>query len=773
MRGAWLVTLALVVSGCRTELNLERGRRYACARDAGALPDGGTDQCSAGYRCGLDGYCFDPDAGEPRACEGLLDCSTGWRCGLQTNGVGTCQAIGVTAAYPCIDDSWCEGGWRCGPGGVCLDATDDALLPPSGRPRAVSRLSPAPLEPLQGLGAGKLAVDGWQAIALGPSAAHVLDVSPRELAAQRLALDGGLFAARIRDTVAIADETGHTHVGALDSQVTMLAPVAFPGFRPTGFGASFGTRRGQRPTPDLLVAWSPAQLAAWDLEGATAATLPAPPGTIAAIDSTERTPDLLVAATSRGVFELTRGGAWVQLPEGNGKCTAAATDVRLLGDRTAPLSVGALYTPADGGAPCAALYGWGDGGLEVAASSVVCEPRSTATGLRLIDDKGTGVWIHCRSASGTLVDEALCLGTTCVSARGSSPSPRELARARSDELDVAIDELGFPVQQRLEDTQRPVFGSSVVAGSLEYDRVISVTRGADGGLELAAHVGGTDAGLFSLVPSLGFARAPQAVTDEAELPLAHVNGSGGLRVLANGEIRGGQSLKPLARFEPIRSLEGDVTAVGRQEGDGGFLYLSSFDALFAGRVDDAAPMALRLVPASRSAITSLAAAPGPVTLSDGGVVQRSGYLVAQGRLFRFESRNRVWRSDEIELPELAVSVWFDGARARVGTSTGRVFGLPTRVPLSEPLPASTATAFTSICGHVFAAAAGGVFRLEAPDAGIAGWRLHDELAAALPRRSGTGAPGEGLRLFTLDDELVVVNADGVVASLTFDCGGSP
>lgn len=787
MRAAGLIVVALAATACRTELNLERGRRYACARDAGLEADGGTDQCAAGFRCGLDGYCFDPDAGEPRACEGPLDCSTGWRCGLRVNAVGACQPIGVGAAYPCVDDSWCESGWRCGPAGVCLDATNDALVAPSGRAGPAVTVSPAPFE-VRGLGAGVLEDDEWQVISLAPSAAQVLHVGPREVWAQRLSVDGGLFAVRARDVIAIADDRGTTFLGPITSQGALLAPIAFPGFRPTGLAVSPDYKQGNVPQPELLIAWSPTSFAAWNLGSANLEPLGPPPGAVAAMDwwptptsRTERSMSRLVAATRQGVFELVRGDTWRPLPRGKCETQFANTpsDVRYLGhDRVTPL-VGALFTAGDGGAPCGTLYGrLSDGGLEVTAEDTVCEPGATATGLRLTDSDGTRIWIQCRAADGLLSEVALCAAMPCVASQ-ASPAPGR-ARARAADVDVIIDELGFTVRQQLKDIERPVFGSSVGTFGVERDQLVSVTRGADGGLELVARRPATDDGgrpttelaSFTHLSSFGFARAPHAGADERELPLMQVAGWPGLRVLPTGEIRAADDPTPVASFQPIRPLEGDLTAVGRKEPDGGFLYVSSFDALFAGPINATAPMALRLVPASRSAITSLAAAPGPETLPDGGVVQRWGYVVAQGRLFRFESRNRVWRSDEIELPELAVTVWFDGRRARVGTSTGRVFGLPTRVPLSEPLP-GTASAFVSVCGHAFTATSAGVFTLERSDAGLATWRLHEGLAAALPRGAGAGLPGDGLRLFELDAELVAVNADGVVASLTFDCGGSP
>jgi hypothetical protein len=81
--------LGAALSGCPETLDFKAGRFYACSRD------GGAEQCSTGWRCGLEGYCH------------------------PANG----------AAWLCEVDSDCDGVWRCGTEGVCVNPTVDALIP--------------------------------------------------------------------------------------------------------------------------------------------------------------------------------------------------------------------------------------------------------------------------------------------------------------------------------------------------------------------------------------------------------------------------------------------------------------------------------------------------------------------------------------------------------------------------------------------------------------------------------------------------------------------
>lgn len=102
MRRAAALLLVAALSGCPETVDLKTGRFYACSRD------GGADQCSTGWRCGLEGYCHP---------------STG-------------------AAWLCDDDSDCDGVWRCGTEGACVNPTQDALVQRSWPNPATELVSP-------------------------------------------------------------------------------------------------------------------------------------------------------------------------------------------------------------------------------------------------------------------------------------------------------------------------------------------------------------------------------------------------------------------------------------------------------------------------------------------------------------------------------------------------------------------------------------------------------------------------------------------------------
>ncbi len=124
----WLVVGAAAVgAGCRSCQDLSEARAYRCERDAGEAA------CPGPWRCGLDGFCFDPAEEQARACESDLDCAPDWRCGREQ----VCHPRGETASYACVSDDDCECGpdagcpnvWRCGIEGRCLNASLDGLRP--------------------------------------------------------------------------------------------------------------------------------------------------------------------------------------------------------------------------------------------------------------------------------------------------------------------------------------------------------------------------------------------------------------------------------------------------------------------------------------------------------------------------------------------------------------------------------------------------------------------------------------------------------------------
>lgn len=177
------------------------------------------------------------------------------------------------------------------------------------------------------------------------------------------------------------------------------------------------------------------------------------------------------------------------------------------------------------------------------------------------------------------------------------------------------------------------------------------------------------------------------------------------------------------------ALQAPYHAAWSQLPDGGAAtVLSSGDALFAADVSkvpdggalvqsldeiNAAPhLKFAATPLPRGTITSLTALPA------GGQPESSfalGYVVANGRVFRFKADNPVvFRTDEVPIePAEAVSVWRDGSKARVGYRSGTVYGLPSRVKLAPAIgKGAAALEFTQACGRTYALTDTGLFALE-------------------------------------------------------------
>ncbi|MBK7863125.1 MAG: hypothetical protein IPJ65_31845 [Archangiaceae bacterium] len=165
-------------------------------------------------------------------------------------------------------------------------------------------------------------------------------------------------------------------------------------------------------------------------------------------------------------------------------------------------------------------------------------------------------------------------------------------------------------------------------------------------------------------------------------------------------------------------------------------------------------------PLPSGTITSLVALPA------GGQPQSAyalGYLVANGRVFRFKADNPVvFRTDEVLVePNEALFVWADGPRARVGFASGRVYGLPSRALLAGALPGGERPLqFESVCGHTFALSAQGLYRLVVgPDSPLGAWQK-----VAL-ESDDAGVPLQGALLYGDDTSLLVHRARGYVDEL--------
>ncbi|MDX2014975.1 MAG: hypothetical protein SFW67_32565 [Myxococcaceae bacterium] len=603
-----------------------------------------------------------------------------------------------------------------------------------------------------------------------------LVTSGRQLTTSRLAVDGGLWvrltgSTRSDLTLTVVSE-GRTLRSVLDVKGALTAPVetSWPPFRPLGL--SFDAEpRGPVPT-DRLIAWSESAVATVRFPGDRAQLLPAPPGVIQRVEGHPGWRSSLFAATAMGLFISREDGGWRQVDLGlKVDCGAGVADLRVLGTPGTPVELAVVTS--GGAATCMALLGAVDGGsLQRLADDSVCAPTFRVRGLRPAPG-GVGATIDCELDGGTERSVSVCLdGATCPGSRGVEPGgPAPLLRARADwpdlHLDALIDWRGFPaidVADGLDESRtRPLFGSLQVATTRTFDLVTSTTlapdasvvligrRGPDAGLERFAEVAGAGLGLDALTTDL------HPLTT---IPLSTwwLGNDGTVRAVLPQQDDGGPG--PLAWFSPVRPLTAPPPVAARWRSDGGALIvLANEDALLAGEAGAGGQLDLRLVPASRSAISSVSIAPAPLALLDGGTVEVTGHTIALGRLYRYEARNRVWRSEEIGLNELAIATWYDGTRARVGVDTGEILGLPSRVPISQKVPWPPATQFVSACRQTWAVTAGGVHRLVPADGGLASWVRDGALHDALGPHTNEAA----VTLTSSGEELIAMTPEGVVA----------
>jgi hypothetical protein len=151
-------------------------------------------------------------------------------------------------------------------------------------------------------------------------------------------------------------------------------------------------------------------------------------------------------------------------------------------------------------------------------------------------------------------------------------------------------------------------------------------------------------------------------------------------------------------------LATDITEWEKYDPPGGFEEEDMFNA---------PRLSVKLIPLSRSPITSMVVMPPDTTSAKPPLVL--GYLLTAGRVYRFTAANQtVWRTDELLLPDgEPLQIYSDNERARVGFREGTVWSLPSRVKLADELPSNAfpATSYVSVCGQTFVLAKDGVYRL--------------------------------------------------------------
>jgi len=160
---------------------------------------------------------------------------------------------------------------------------------------------------------------------------------------------------------------------------------------------------------------------------------------------------------------------------------------------------------------------------------------------------------------------------------------------------------------------------------------------------------------------------------------------------------------------------------------------------------------VRVVPLPRAPITSLV--PLPPEPDAGRPLFAEAYLAQGGRVFYVTAENHtLWHAEEINLGGAEVTaVIADGRRGRAGTKDGRVFALPSRVPLSGPLSGAPVVDYAQAGATTFAVAAGGLYRLVSDGSTPLGtW---EPLAVATLPADGRGYGGA--RMYTVGDQLLL------------------
>jgi hypothetical protein len=234
--------LAASLAGCRANVALEggdAGRPYACAADAGAGDP--RARCAEGWVCGIDDVCH-PEGPGPWACDPAANapdaganaaCAPEDKCGLD----GRCHDD-TPRAYQCRGDFDCEGGWRCGPQGACLDPVQEALQP-AAAPGAFSvqalasplsglpeHLAATPVRPLHVCPNGLRALDGgFSAGCRDNVRVHSLAVAQGDTLLHALRLEQGVFSEA---------------PGVLGPDVDLLVEVPAPDAGVAGLATAFG-----------------------------------------------------------------------------------------------------------------------------------------------------------------------------------------------------------------------------------------------------------------------------------------------------------------------------------------------------------------------------------------------------------------------------------------------------------------------------------------------------------------------------------------------------
>ncbi len=720
----WLVVLLAVASSCKSTIDLDTGRAYACTIDGGD----DTTQCGAGYRCGLEGNCHRVGDAQHWKCAGAGDCEAQWTCGLE----GTCHDPTKPSNYLCTIDAQCAGGWRCGFSGRCLDPSGEALGTRDAPATQIEVLAPklATVPPTGGLFAfdpsGFTFRRGteWVTAPFTGQAPWIADAG---------ASDGG----------AVAFFNNHSFIveGSEFSLLDVFTGARQVLFHPDGgkvdaTGAQLRTLRDISAGEVALVRNSAAG-STYVLANSAAivfGVLPGPPAPISDLTSVQ---GCGVATTPNGVFtcDLTQANwAALSIPGFNG-CGLAASFEPLRLRTTEGLT--AVAGSAIGAELKIAVFdtlqfgsGTADAGRCVAPVSSSCEDGRWAprlgpcspceNGDRLVDfhpvsnPGDPAVVVECSNVLGeTTTFSVLRASTTKLAcARGLVNGPSDLSPVGADSPNPSM--FGRAGQHG-----QFWFGASATdSRPVFFNRApVVLAAAADGGAPMV------------FAPSLRGVITPGIGIPASQADFNFVAAVEGDPTLVMNDL--GQ-IQPAEQVNAIAGLKADSVdvrapfhaAIAPKPDGGQELIATSFDTLYSGVYDGFTyELTSKLKPFPGSPIESIA--PFLEQVPDAGTRLAAWVLTPNG-LFKVRSESdKRWRAVDVPLPPGdAVEVWTEGDKGRIGFNDGVVFSLPSRVPLSSPLPLSdVAFDYLFACSETWVLGFDGVYRLSPRPGGVGEWVL--------------------------------------------------
>ena len=253
---------------------------------------------------------------------------------------------------------------------------------------------------------------------------------------------------------------------------------------------------------------------------------------------------------------------------------------------------------------------------------------------------------------------------------------------------------------------------------------------------------------------LGLSLAARLDPGVVARPVAFIGGSDALELLENGLVispRGPAYYSWALPVDP--ALEGTLARIVSAPDGGQVLVVTTRDGLYAGAEE---PGGITLLSATLKPAPGFPINDWALRAADAGFLE--GWAVANNRLFRVTASTvERWKSSEVAVTGRdPLGVWFSGDAVQLGTASGEVLALPSRVPVVPPL-LDGVTGMTGLCGAVFATTIDSVWEVVPADAGQGAWCELPVPSLFLPRLHRSAQ-----RLFAVDE-------DGVVLELPVSC----